>query len=84
MVRWVRRPLPMLEQIAAAYGPAFSMRFPRMPEPMVLFAEPAVVKDIWACAPGGLKSACRWFNSDLGHEQDLDLVAHPAGRMDRR
>jgi hypothetical protein len=32
MVRWVRTPLPMLERLAAAYGSAFSVRIPRMPE----------------------------------------------------
>jgi hypothetical protein len=41
MVRWVRTPLPMLEQLAATYGPAFSVRIPRMPEPMVFFSDPA-------------------------------------------
>jgi len=33
LVRWVRAPLPMLEQLAATYGSAFSMRTSRMPEP---------------------------------------------------
>ena len=46
----------MLEQLAATYGPAFSVRFPRMPEPMVLFSDPAAVKDIWTGDPDVLRA----------------------------
>jgi len=56
MVRWVRTPLAMLEQLAATYGPAFSVRIPRMPEPMVFFAEPAAIKDIWTGDPDVLRA----------------------------
>jgi cytochrome P450 len=56
MVRWVRTPLPMLEQLAAAYGSAFSVRIPRMPEPLVFFSDPAAIKDIWAGDPEVLRA----------------------------
>ena len=56
MVRWVRKPLPMLEQLAATYGPAFSVRFPRMPQPMVFFSDPAAIKDIWTGDPDVLRA----------------------------
>jgi cytochrome P450 len=51
MVRWVRTPLPMLEDLHARYGTRFTMRLPRMQGPMVFFAEPAAVKDIWTGDP---------------------------------
>ena len=56
MVRWVRRPLPMLEQLAATYGPAFSVRIPRMPEPLVFFSDPAAIRDIWTGDPDVLRA----------------------------
>jgi cytochrome P450 len=56
MVRWVRTPVAMLEQLAATYGPAFSVRMPRMPEPMVFFSDPAAIKDIWTGDPDVLRA----------------------------
>ena len=51
MVRWLREPLPMLQDLSARYGTAFSLRVPRMEQPMVFFSDPAAVKQIWAGDP---------------------------------
>ena len=51
MVRWLRTPLPMLDDLSARYGRVFSIRLPRLPQPMVFFAEPAAVKEIWTGDP---------------------------------
>ena len=51
MVRWLREPLPMLQDLSARFGPAFSVRVPRMEQPMVFFSDPAAVKQIWAGDP---------------------------------
>jgi len=51
MVRWLREPLPMLQDLSARYGVAFSVRVPRMEQPMVFFSDPAAVKQIWAGDP---------------------------------
>ena len=49
----------MLEQLAATYGPAFSVRIPRMPEPMVFFSDPAAIKDITLAPSGGMPVVAR-------------------------
>jgi cytochrome P450 len=51
MVRWLRTPLPMLDQLAEQYGNTFTMRLPRLPGPMVFFAEPAAIRDLWTGDP---------------------------------
>ena len=51
MVRWLREPLPMLQDLSARFGTAFSVRVPRMEQPMVFFSDPAAVKQIWAGDP---------------------------------
>ncbi len=56
IVRWLRSPLPMLDELAAAYGTAFSLRIPRMPEPMVFFSDPAAIKEIWSSDPETLRA----------------------------
>ena len=48
MVRWLRTPLPMLDDLSAQFGNVFTLPLPRMPGPMVLFAEPAAIKELWA------------------------------------
>ena len=51
MVRWLRTPLPWLEELAARYGHAFTMQMPRLAAPMVIFAEPDAVRDLWTGDP---------------------------------
>jgi cytochrome P450 len=48
MVRWIRTPLPLLEDLHSRFGTRFTLRLPRLPGPMVFFAEPAAVKDLWS------------------------------------
>ena len=51
MIRWLRSPLPMLEDLTARYGAAFSLKIPRLPQPMVFFSDPAAIRQIWAGDP---------------------------------
>ena len=55
MMRWIRRPIPMLEDCQARYGDTFTIRFPAMP-PMVLFSDPAAVKEIFTSDPDTLRA----------------------------
>ena len=56
MVRWMREPLPMLEDLSARHGTAFSIKVPRLPQPMVFFSDPAAVKQIWSGDPEELRA----------------------------
>ena len=56
MVRWLRSPLPMLDRLAATYGSTFSLRVPRMKQPMVFFSDPAAIKEIWAGDPETMRA----------------------------
>lgn len=56
MVRWVRTPLPMLDALAHRYGSVFTLRLPRLEAPMVIFAEPAAVKELWTGDPNVLRA----------------------------
>ena len=51
MVRWLRTPLPFLDDMAARHGTSFSLKLPRLPQPMVFFAEPAAIRDLWSGDP---------------------------------
>src|SRR5690348_2583008 len=51
MVRWMRTPLPMLDDLAARYGRVFTIQLPRQAGAMVFFAEPAAVRDLWTGDP---------------------------------
>jgi cytochrome P450 len=51
MVKWLRTPLPFLDGLAAHYGHVFTLRLPRLDVPMVIFAEPAAVRDLWTGDP---------------------------------
>jgi cytochrome P450 len=51
MVRWLRTPLPMLDDLSARYGNVFTMQLPRLAGPMVFFAEPSAIKDLWTGDP---------------------------------
>jgi cytochrome P450 len=56
MVRWLRTPLHLLDDLTARYGRVFSIRLPRLPQPMVFFAEPAAVRDLWTGDPEVLRA----------------------------
>src|SRR4051812_10335555 len=51
MVRWLSRPLQLLDDLAARHGPVFSIHLPRLAQPMVFFAEPAAVRELWTGDP---------------------------------
>lgn len=46
----------MLDELSSTYGHAFSLRIPRQPQPMVFFADPAAVKELWAGDPERLRA----------------------------
>jgi cytochrome P450 len=49
--RWLRTPLPWLDELAARYGHAITLQLPRMNGPVVIFSEPAAVRDLWTGDP---------------------------------
>jgi len=55
MMRWIRRPIPMLEDCRTRYGDTFTIRFPAV-APMVLFSDPAAVKEIFTGSPDTLRA----------------------------
>ncbi len=57
MLRWLRTPLPMLDDLARRYGPVFTLRqMKRMGGPMVFFADPAAIRDLWTGDPHVLRA----------------------------
>ena len=62
MLRWLFAPLPMLDDLSARYGSAFSLRMPRVPEAMVFFAQPAAIRELWTGDP------------DLLHAGEANLI----------
>jgi cytochrome P450 len=53
--RWLRRPIPFLEQCARRYGDTFTFRFPANP-PIVIFSHPDAVKEIFTASPDDLRA----------------------------
>jgi cytochrome P450 len=56
MVRWVGTPLPFLDDLVARYGNVFSMHLPRLAGPMVIFAEPTAVRELFTGDPLALNA----------------------------
>jgi cytochrome P450 len=51
VVRWVRNPFPVLAELQARHGDAFTVGLPGMPYPIVVVADPEVIKDVFALGP---------------------------------
>ena len=51
MVRWVAKPLPWLDELSERYGNVFTMYLPRLDAPVVIFAEPSAVRELWTGDP---------------------------------
>ncbi len=51
MVRWVAKPLPWLDELNERYGNVFTMYLPRLDAPVVIFAEPSAVRELWTGDP---------------------------------
>jgi len=75
MVRWVRTPLPWLDELHATYGNVFTMHLPRLKIPVVIFADPAAVRDLWTGDPNVLHAgeANAILRSVLGKDSLLVL-----------
>jgi cytochrome P450 len=56
MVKWVRTPLPWLDELAGRYGNVFSMTLPRLTGPLVIFADPAAIRDLFTGDPHTLNA----------------------------
>jgi cytochrome P450 len=54
-LRWLSRPIPMLEACARRYGDTFTIRLSAFP-PIVLFSDPAAVKEIFTGDPENLRA----------------------------
>jgi cytochrome P450 len=85
LARWLIRPLPMLDDFHARYGNMFTMRLPRVPAPMVVFAEPDAVREIWALPPDiGHAGAANQFLSSVLGENSLIVLDGDRHLRDRR
>src|SRR5580692_1313399 len=65
MIRWVRNPLPVMEQAHRRFGDTFTMRLAGIPEPLVLVSHPEVIKEVFALGP------------DQAHAGKANLVLKP-------
>jgi cytochrome P450 family 110 len=54
-LRWLSRPIPMLEDCQRRYGDVFTIRLASFP-PMVMFSDPAAVKTIFTADPEHLRA----------------------------
>jgi cytochrome P450 len=54
-LRWLSRPIPMLEDCRQRYGDVFTIRLASFP-PIVLFSDPAAVKQIFTADPENLRA----------------------------
>ena len=48
VLRWVRNHFPLMAELEARYGDAFTMGLPGMPYPIVVVSNPEVVKHVFA------------------------------------
>jgi len=55
VARWIRQPIPLMEECAARFGDAFTLRFPGFPR-LVFFSAPAAVKEIFTADPDDLRA----------------------------
>jgi len=54
MLRWFYRPIAFLEDCRRRYGEAFSVTFVGFKTPMVMFSDPAAVKEVYSDRQNGL------------------------------
>lgn len=50
LARWIRAPIPFMNECARNFGDAFTVRFPRL-GPIIMFSSPAAIKDIFMTDP---------------------------------
>jgi len=65
MMRWVKNPLPVMEEAHRRFGDTFSLRLAGIPEPLVLVSHPEVIKEVFALGP------------DQAHAGKANLVLKP-------
>jgi cytochrome P450 len=65
LVRWIRDPFGVLQNGAARFGDAFSLRLPFLPVPIVIVSHPLAVKDVFGLGP------------DQGHAGKANVVLKP-------
>ncbi|HLK39637.1 MAG TPA: cytochrome P450 [Polyangiaceae bacterium] len=65
VLRWVRNPFPVMAELQARYGDAFTVGLPGMPHPIVVVADPDVIRDVFALGP------------DEGHAGETNTLLKP-------
>src|SRR5262249_15610203 len=55
VMRWMRRPIAMMEECRRRYGDVFTLRFPGF-DPLVLVSDPAVIKAVFTGDPDALRA----------------------------
>ena len=51
MLRWVKNPIPVMDEAHWRYGDTFTMRLAGIPEPLVLVSNPDDIKEVFALGP---------------------------------
>ena len=85
LFRWLTRPIPFMEECARKYGECFTLRFPTSPDPLVLFSNPEVVKEIFTSDPGQLRAGeANMIVRPLLGEHSLIVLDEPQHQPERR
>jgi len=56
LFRWIRQPIPFMEECARRYGDCFTIRFPFGPGTIVFFSDPEAIKEIFTGDPDQLRA----------------------------
>jgi cytochrome P450 len=85
VIRWVKNPFPVLARLQARYGDAFTIGLPGMPYPIVVVADPEVIKDVFSLGPDeGHAGKTNALLKPLLGEHSLFLLDGPAHLRHRK
>jgi cytochrome P450 len=85
VIRWVKNPFPVMARLQARYGDAFTIGLPGMPWPIVVVADPEVIKDVFALGPDeGHAGKTNALLEPLLGEHSLFLLDGPAHLRHRK
>jgi cytochrome P450 len=65
LLRWIRKPFPLLEECQSRFGDVFTLRVPGRAAPFVVVASPEAVKDVFA------------LDGDVGHAGKANVILRP-------
>src|SRR5262245_179822 len=56
LFRWIRQPIPFMQECARRYGDCFTIRLPFCPGTLVFFSDPEAIKEIFTGDPDQLRA----------------------------